>query len=213
MNDDIAVAPPAVIAFDVDGVLVRARDEQGLYWHQELSRDFGIATDEVELFFQNDWDACIVGDADLYDVLPPYLERWGYASGVDDFLDYWFEHDCRLDGDLLAAIDRLSPASRLVIATNQDRHRTRYLWNELDLRSRFERIFSSSDLGVRKPDHGFWHRITTALDPGNPGDILLVDDSEANVAAARDFGWRAIHYRGRSDLDGLLASTWSRFIR
>lgn len=213
MNDDIAVAPPSVIAFDVDGVLVRARDERGFYWHQELSRDFGIATDEIELFFRNDWDACIVGDADLYDVLPPYLERWGYTGDVNDFLDYWFEHDCRLDGDLLAAIDRLSSASRLVIATNQDRHRTRYLWDQLDLRSRFEWMFSSSELGVRKPDHGFWHRVTAALDTESHADILLVDDSEANVAAARNFGWRAIHYRDRSDLDGLLASTQSRFIR
>jgi len=206
MTDAADGTPPAVIAFDVDGVLVRASDENGYYWQQELAHDFGIDMDEVARFFETDWDACILGQADLDDVLPPYLERWGYAGGVHDFLGYWFAHDCRLDTDLLDAIDRLDPASRLVIATNQDRHRARYLWENLELHRRFERMFASSAMGARKPDHAFWHHVTTTVDPAHPRDIMLIDDSETNVTAAREFGWQAIHYRDRSDLDGLLGS-------
>jgi len=202
--DAATQSSPAIIAFDVDGVLVRMRGEEGYTWHDELTRDFGVPKAEVDRFFQTDWESCIVGEADLYDVLPPYLERWGFDGGVADFLGYWFEHDCRLDASLMAAIDRLPPSIRLVLATNQDRHRTDYLWRHLDLRSKFEHMFSSSLLGVRKPEHGFWHEITSALQPERRADILLIDDNADNVAAARDFGWQALHYRGLCDLDGLL---------
>jgi putative hydrolase of the HAD superfamily len=205
VTDAAADRSPAVIAFDVDGVLVHPHDDHGRAWHNELSDDFGIPQPEVERFFANDWGPCIVGAADLYDVLPPYLERWGFAGGVADFLDYWFEHDCRLDADLMAAIGRLPDDVCLVLATNQERHRTQYLWEHLGLSDRFEHMFSSALLGACKPSHAFWHEITTTLRPAHRGDILLIDDSAANVAAARDFGWQAIHYRDMSDLDGLFA--------
>jgi putative hydrolase of the HAD superfamily len=198
---------PRVLAVDVDGVLVRGKDNDRFYWQDALARDFGIGQDELQEFFGADWDACIVGEADLRDVLPGYLETWGFTGGVDDFVAYWFSQDCRLDDALMADLDRMRSTYRLVLATNQDRHRAHFLWNDLEFSRLFERMFASSALGVRKPDHGFWHRVTATLGTERPADILLIDDSEKNVAAARDFGWQAIHYRDRSDLDGLLGPT------
>ncbi len=198
---------PRVIAFDVDGVLVKGMECGGYNWHAELTRDFGISLEDVEQFFLNDWDACILGLADLRDVLPPYLERWGYKGSADDFMAYWFSHDSDLDHGLIADLDRLDTHCQLVIATNQDRHRAHYLWHELALSSRFVRMFASSELGVRKPDHSFWRAITDEVAASGPAEILLIDDSEANVASARDFGWQTIHYRNKSDLDDLLGQT------
>ena len=195
---------PSIVAVDVDGVLVHGNDDNGFIWQQALQRDFSIGPQQLARFFQNDWDACILGQADLRDVLPAYLESWGFAGTVDDFIAYWFTHDAHLNVTLVAELDRLKTECRLVIATNQDRHRARFLWYDLQLRRQFERMFASSALGVRKPDQTFWRDITVALGGVQPADILLIDDSEANVVSAREFGWQAIHYRDRSDLNDLL---------
>jgi glucose-1-phosphatase len=60
------------------------------------------------------------------------------------------------------------------------------------------RIFSHR-LGVRKPEPAAFGRAGDLI--GLPPDRLaLLDDSEANAAAARRAGWRAIRYRGPEDL-------------
>ena len=196
--------PPRVIACDVDGVLVHGMTDGRYEWQDALARDFGISQDEVAAFFSDDWDACILGEADLYDVLPPYLERWNYGGTVEDFLAFWFANDSNLDHDLIEEIGGLGSQCRLVLATNQDRHRAAYLWNELGLSRRFERMFASSTMGVRKPEAQFWQLITDELGEVAGPDVLLIDDSEKNVAAARGFGWQAIHYSDRSDLNDLI---------
>lgn len=195
---------PRVIAFDVDGVLVHGMTDGRYDWQDAVARDFGISHDEVAAFFRDDWDACILGEADLYDVLPPYLERWRYGGTVADFLAFWFANDSNLDHVLIEEIGGLGAHCRLVLATNQDRHRAAFLWDELGLSRRFDRMFASSSMGVRKPDAQFWQTITDELGEIAATDVLLIDDSEKNVAAARGFGWQAIHYSDRSDLNGLL---------
>ena len=195
---------PRAIAFDVDGVLVHGMTDGSYDWQEAVARDFGIGQDEVATFFRDDWDACIIGDADLYDVLPPYLERWNYGGTVEDFLAFWFANDSNLDHNLIEEIASLGSQCRLVLATNQDRHRADFLWNELGLSRRFDRMFASSAMGVRKPDTQFWKMITDELGETAGPDVLLIDDSEKNVAAARRFGWRAVHYTERSDLDNLI---------
>ena len=195
-----------VIACDVDGVLVQSGDGVDYSWHKALGRDFGIRQDQIDAFFQNDWDACILGEADLRDVLPPYLEEWGFEGTADDFMAFWFHHDSHLDTALVGEIKRLRPHYRLVLATNQEHHRSHFLWQELALSDVFEHMFASSALGKRKPDQAFWDAVTEALGIARPDDILLIDDSEKNVEAARRFGWQAIHYNDRSDLDDLLGA-------
>ena len=195
---------PRVIACDVDGVLVHGMADGRYVWQDALARDFGISQDEIAAFFRDDWDACILGEADLYDVLPPYLERWRYGGTVEDFLAFWFANDSNLDHDLIEEFGRLGSQSRLVLATNQDRHRAAYLWDELGLSRRFERMFASSAMGVRKPQTQFWQAIADELGEAAAPNVLLIDDSEKNVEAARQFGWQAIHYTHRSDLDDLI---------
>ncbi|MEM7124627.1 MAG: HAD-IA family hydrolase [Pseudomonadota bacterium] len=206
----MAVAEPAangqprLIACDVDGVLVHGMTDGRYDWQEALARDFGVKQEDVAAFFRDDWDACILGEADLRDVLPPYLERWGYGGTADDFLAFWFANDSNLDHDLVEEISGLRSHSRIVLATNQDRHRAAFLWDEMGLSSRFDRMFASSSMGVRKPDTQFWRIITDEMGEVAGPEVLLIDDSQRNVEAARQFGWQAIHYRDRSDLDRLL---------
>lgn len=62
----------------------------------------------------------------------------------------------------------------------------------------------SGEVGLIKPDPAIYalHQRTFDLEPAA---TLFIDDNAANVAAARAFGWQAVHYTGHDGLVGDLA--------
>lgn len=60
----------------------------------------------------------------------------------------------------------------------------------LGILNAFDHIFNSSVIGAAKPDAQIYAHIESVLGVA-PGKIAYVDDSEGNVAAARDRGWNA----------------------
>jgi putative hydrolase of the HAD superfamily len=61
----------------------------------------------------------------------------------------------------------------------------------------------SADLGVSKPDPVFFRRIAERVQRA-PDDLLLIDDSLANVEAARTVGWSAIRWTADKQLADVL---------
>lgn len=62
----------------------------------------------------------------------------------------------------------------------------------VDPLSRIEHVFASSELGWRKPAPEFFRRVEVLLGVG-PDELLLVgDDPDLDVAAARAAGWQSI---------------------
>jgi HAD superfamily hydrolase (TIGR01509 family) len=73
------------------------------------------------------------------------------------------------------------------------------------LDERFDGVWASCHLGVRKPDPEFYRRLLEKV--GFPAEAcLFVDDREVNVAAARSVGMRAHLFAGAEDLRARLAS-------
>lgn len=59
---------------------------------------------------------------------------------------------------------------------------------------RVETFLFSNELGVRKPAEAAYRRLREAVDlPA--GEVLFIDDSEANIAACRELGFTGIHFR------------------
>ena len=71
--------------------------------------------------------------------------------------------------------------------------------------ARFDGAFFSCRLEWQKPDHGFYS--AGAREIGClPAEILLIDDSSANVVGAKAPGWNAVHFRIVDDLGSLTQS-------
>ena len=89
---------------------------------------------------------------------------------------------------------------RLVLASNTNAaHYARYREQFRDVLSHFDAIAVSHEAGARKPHPKFFeyaHRLTGH----EKAECVFVDDLLDNVAAAREFGWRAIHYTRFDDL-------------
>lgn len=186
------------ILFDADGVLLHRE----MYFSARLARDYNIDPELINEFFKHDFHKCVVGHADIRDLLPPYLERWGWTEGLDALLDFWFSTDGILQDDLLLEIDALrAQGIRCYLATDNEKRRLAYILDTVGLRSHFDGVFASSELGAAKLEPAFWHSVIAELQTP-PEQILFVDDDPKNVALAREMGFAAEVY---TDLPHFLA--------
>jgi putative hydrolase of the HAD superfamily len=72
---------------------------------------------------------------------------------VQEFLEYWFKVENKVDARLLREVDQLRTAGiRSFLATNQERYRTEYISREMGLSDHFDGIFSSAFVGYLKQD-------------------------------------------------------------
>ena len=190
------------LVLDLDGVVVTGNAD-GKPWYENLERDLGIRPPDLQnLFFQTaDFSSLIVGEADLFEVLRHVWPQLRCDASVETFVDYWFSSHSAIDRDVLATVDRVRREGKpSFLATNQEHHRARYVWNTLGLSEHFDGMIYSAELGAQKPNPEFFARAVGRLPAGRPGEILFLDDSLANVEAATLSGWNALHYRTIEDL-------------
>ncbi|GAA4008737.1 HAD family phosphatase [Deinococcus rubellus] len=173
-----------VLLLDVDGVLVTPPEMFG----QRLFRDHPEVAAE---FFSGPFVDASCGRLDLRDVLPPYLERFGYADTLEQFLLEWFGSENHPNLPILTAVRELRALGwPTFLATNQERHRVRYLLEEMKLGELVDGEFSSASIGARKPDAPYFVEVTRRLNIP-PAQIMFWDDVQANVDAAAGAGWQA----------------------
>ena len=89
---------------------------------------------------------------------------------------------------------------RCFAAANQEHHRIAYLRDTAGLGAHFDEIVYSAALGVCKPERVFYTNAQARMGVAAAQSILFVDDTAANVDAARACGWRAMLYRGPESL-------------
>ncbi len=189
---------------DVDGVIVHPAHPGG--WAERLEADLGLPVAELgRAFFAPHWKDVSLGRADLHDRLAPVLAQIAPQLTSEALADYWFAHDARLDTQLLDDLARVRAGGlELHLATVQEHHRARYLWEILGLGRRFDAMHYAADLGCSKPDPAFYRAIE-ARTGFSPGHLLLIDDRADNIEGARACGWRTILWDGTRRLGEALA--------
>ena len=188
---------------DVDGVVVHAPN--GRRWDAAIEADLGISPQALqERFFAPHFHDIVHGRADLMDRLGAALAEFAPHVTAQALVDYWFEKDGRLNHALL---DELAPwraaGFPLHLATVQEHHRARHLWETLGLKNRFDAIHYAAALGCAKPDPAFWAAVQERTGYA-PADLLLIDDSARNVESARAAGWAAVLWNGTERLADVL---------
>ncbi len=190
---------------DVDGVLVDGRPEDGYPWHHRLYEDLGIAPCDLrKKFFAHEWQDVVVGKTGLIEALTASLARLPTTISAEDLVSYWFKMDSHIVDAVLSDC-RLTRAQGIpvILATNQEHERARYLLKVMGLDSEVDGIVYSAQVGCQKPHPEFY--IYAARATGfTPHELLLVDDTRANVDAALNAGWHAVHWNGSESLSTIL---------
>jgi putative hydrolase of the HAD superfamily len=207
-----AMFPPAgvgVVVFDVVGTLVEPSPSVAVAYQQVALRH-GLTVDAavIQQRFKAAWRRQEAIDAAA---VPAFAtsrgreaERWrmivdevfsGSAASAAIFADLW-DHFGWVEAwqplahgrDLVRAA--LDAGATVALASNFD-ERLLAIAGQLEPLSWVPHVFPSSEIGWRKPAPEFFRWIERRLGC-DPAEVLLVgDDPELDVAAARRAGWRA----------------------
>ena len=179
------------VILDADGVVI-------FPWRfaHHLERAHGITPEMTRPFFRGVFEECLVGKADVREVLPPFLDQWGWKGSVDDFMTSWLETEDAVDDRVIEVVRRLRRCGvTCCLATSQERNRAEYMKTAMGFLAEFDKLFFSCEMGCQKPDHRYFEAIERDL--GLVGEsILFWDDSAVNVESARERGWNAEMYTG-----------------
>lgn len=201
----------SVLMVDVDGVLVHGRPQDGLPFGTFLERDLGVSLDRLKReFFEKCWAEIVTGKVPMRPMLENVLSEIAPTVSVDSLIQYWFEHDSRLDPILLSDLqEQKRRGVRIYLATNQEHERAAYLMETLELKSVASGIFYSAALGCRKPSEDFYRKATEQSGV-HAQEIMFIDDMAENIEAARAFGWQAAQWTSGMSLQDVLPDGWLR---
>lgn len=112
----------------------------------------------------------------------------------DDFLPL-FNEIFDEDKAVVELIINLKNNYKLGLISNTNAIHVTYIKSNFPQLGHFDRHFFSNEVGYRKP-HEAIYRLALDHFNSNPQETLFIDDYEINVAAARQLGIHAIHYKG-----------------
>jgi putative hydrolase of the HAD superfamily len=185
------------LALDVDGVLLDLDRGGAGHWTNELTTRFAITHEELHrTLFQPAWDDVVNGRRAIESALGAALEAVGSSATVEEVLSCWFEADFVLvDAAVEFARRATSAGVRVVLATNQEHRRARFLRDRLGALMTFETMIYSGAIGVQKHDSRFFDVASEQLgiEFERRADVVFVDDTMGNVGQAHAHGWTAIH--------------------
>jgi len=205
--------PPAgveVVVFDVVGTLVEPSPSVAVAYQQAAARQgLTVDTSIIQQRFKAAWRRQEAIDAAA---VPAFAtsrareaKRWraivddvfdGSAASAEIFADLW-DHFGRVEAWQPLAHGRdlmrlaLDAGVTVALASNFD-ERLLAIAERLEPLSWVSHVFASSEIGWRKPAPEFFRWVERRLGCG-PAEVLLVgDDAELDVAAARRAGWRSL---------------------
>ncbi len=173
------------ILFDADGVIIHSE-----MFSLQYQRLHNVSNDDMLPFFKKDFQPCLIGKADLIEVVKPWLSKWKWDKSAPEFLDLWFKAEDHVDERMISKIKQLrSKGIKCYLATNQEKYRTEYMKNQMGFNNLFDHIFSSADISYTKPAKEYYEYILNRLKTEQnikPEELMFFDDTQENVDTAID---------------------------
>jgi putative hydrolase of the HAD superfamily len=178
----------ATVLFDADGVLQDPVER----WRPAFGNRFALESDDLDALLQSiialDLQHLTRNEA-FSDELPVTLRKWNLAERSAEVLQVI--NAIRVDMDIIKIVrDLRIRGIHCHLATNQQSHRARHMSEVLGYRDLFDREFYSCQIGIAKPNIGFFKFVLSELDVA-PSSVLFIDDREENVASAMEAGFQA----------------------
>ena len=193
-------APFELVLCDLGGVLVHV-DSAGVV--DQLARLSGRSTEDVIRSLDMDLLAAYEEGRVTSEAFHQQLaQALGLPLAFDEFARLW--NDLFTENTETAAIlQRLRDQCRVACLSNTNALHFQHLMATVPSMGLFHARWVSFELGVRKPDPQIY---LTALERmgAAPWSTLYIDDREDLVAAGRQVGLRAIHFRDPVQLRGEL---------
>lgn len=197
------------VLFDADGVLIHAEQFSNQY-----QKAYHVSVEDMLPFFDGEFMECIIGKADLLELLPRWLPKRRWPGTAEEFLQYRFSAENRVDERMIQVIERLKQNwIPCFLATNQEKYRMKYMMHEMGFGSLFDHCFASCDLGNKKPQPAFYQAVLgTVYETYGfaPQEIMFFDDKKENIDTARALGIDAYLYDTFEDFTKIVSPLLGR---
>jgi glucose-1-phosphatase len=191
------------VIFDIGGVLIRTHNHSGRRrWEEKL----GLAEwESEEIVFSGEMGTraqCgAIGDSDLWRWIGEHLNL--SAEDLAAFRRDFWSGDV-LDLDLVTFIRSLRPRYQTAVISNATDNLQRALSDTYPIADAFHLIVCSAEEKMMKPDLEIYRRTLERLGR-QPQEAVFIDDSAANIVAARQLGLHTVHYRPGVDVPAELS--------
>jgi 2-haloacid dehalogenase len=196
---------PTAVVFDLGGVLV---DWDPRYLYRQLFDD----PDEMESFLAEvttaEWNAHQDSGRPWAEAVELLVAEHPHRRElIEAFHQRWPE---MLAGEIPGTVDVLADLRaagvRLIALSNWSAETFPFARERFGFLAWFEEIVISGDVGVSKPDRRIFDHLTQRFGI-EPAAVLFIDDSSANVEAAKALGFQALQFTDaialRVELEGL----------
>ena len=114
----------------------------------------------------------------------------------DDFIGGWKRILIQIRRNIQELLQELSTSYRIVALSNTNEIHVP-MWLEMctPILPYFEKIFSSNEIGFRKPEYNAYQYVLDYLHLP-PEQIVFLDDNHENILAAANIGMKTIHVNG-----------------
>jgi len=198
----------STILFDIGNVIVHFDYMRAVKRFSEME---DISQEIIEQhFYCSEWERMHetgqLSSRDFYQNLKDSLEL---KLGFGDFVAIWNDIFW-LNPDVAKLVERLKGKYQLASLSNTNPLHYAYCRESFPILDQIDVIFTSHELGVRKPDPGIYVKVTRELGV-EAGEIVFVDDLAENVRGATAAGMRATQYVDHKQLKRELSQMGVQF--
>lgn len=189
-----------VVLFDLGGVLAdlgKPASQMELAMSNEEFWSFWLAYPPVRLFES--------GKLSAAEFLDAFAGALRISEPADECLQRFLRWQLKLFPGIPRMLARLRKKYDVALLSNTNELHWRMIRKQLDVESTFKHLFLSYEMGCCKPDDDIFTSVIERVSIA-PSKILFLDDTEANVDAARQSGMDAMLVKGPSGIQSALVS-------
>ena len=192
------IRKPSVVLFDLGDVVCEFTPARRL---RALAQHTGLSEAEIDArLWQSGFSSdCDAGEYDLRGMIDAINEKLDRTLTRDVLAACWFEAFVLNEGVYAIAAEVRSRARVGMLTNNAPLLRASLALLAPDFERVFDPILFSYEFGTTKPNHAIFAGVQARLGQ-DPASILLIDDSAANIAAARAAGWQAERFADAASL-------------
>ena len=195
-----------VLVFDLGNVVFECSFDEVM---QSWSRSSGKTMEALRDRFQFDfmYEKHEKGEISANAYFTYLSKELGLDISIDEIEKGWNAIYGDLIQEMGGLLKDLKLSYRIVALTNTNRSH-KLVWEKkyADVLREFEKIFSSHEIGARKPDEAAYRHVLRYLNLP-PGEVVFLDDNLENVEAGSRLGMKGIHVRSfqqmRNELIGV----------
>lgn len=189
------------VVFDLGGVIFssNATSYEG---REKVAKEWGISAKELQKFWFERRENLITGKISEDTFLNDLISKYNLNMSLDQIKDHIRRSDI-VNEEMIKIISALKQQYKIFALTNDVKEWVEFRINAFNLNKHFDIIFSSSEIGLLKPDKRIYQYVLEKINLA-PEEIIFIDDREENVKASLNLGIKSFHFTNAKEFKNWL---------